>query len=111
LQGKFVQNFLIMDTIAYIKTLLIIFFSTTIKFSFAQTINAPNVEDVWGGRINAIVGYSKTADTSGIYIATESANSIFYSSVYNPVGSGFTFRKFKVLPTANSTAGLGSGIQ
>ena len=100
-----------MDTKAYIKTLLIIIFSTTIKFSFAQTINAPNVEDIWGGRINAIVGYSKTSDTSGIYVATESANSIFYSSVYNPVGSGFTFGRFRVLPTANSTAGLGSGIQ
>ncbi len=100
-----------MDSKIYLKTLLIVFLSTVIKFSFAQTINAPNVEDIWGGRINAIVGYSKTADTSGIYIATESANSIFYSSVYNPVGAGFTFRKFKVLPTADASKNLGSGIQ
>jgi hypothetical protein len=87
------------------------FLALTLKFSLAQTVvNIPDVEDVWGGRINAMAGYSKTSDTSGIYIATESANSLFYTSIYNPVGAGFTFGRFRVLPTANSEANLGGGI-
>ncbi|MDZ4666858.1 MAG: hypothetical protein SGJ00_03135 [bacterium] len=93
------------------KNFLLLWLSLALKLSLAQTVvNIPDVEEVWGGRINAMVGYSNTSDSSGIYIATESANSIFYTSVYNPVGTGFTFGRFRVLPTANSTANLGSGI-
>ncbi|MBP7511187.1 MAG: hypothetical protein KA981_04620 [Bacteroidia bacterium] len=100
-----------MEKKLYPKGLLLFWLTLALKFSLAQTVvNIPDVEDVWGGRINAIAGYSKTSDTSGLYIATESANSIFYTSVYNPVGSGFTFGRYRVLPTANTTANLGGGI-
>ncbi|OYU97538.1 MAG: hypothetical protein CFE21_04395 [Bacteroidetes bacterium B1(2017)] len=95
----------------FLKGLLVLVLSLSLKATFSQTVvNAPNVEDVWGGRINAIAGYSKSSDSVGIYIATESANSLFFTSIYNPAGSGFTFRRFRVLPSANSDANLGSGI-
>lgn len=100
-----------MEKKLYQKGLLLFCLTMALKFSLAQTVvNIPDVEDVWGGRINAIAGYSKSSDTSGIYIATESANSLFYTSIYNPVGSGFTFGRFTVLPTANSEANLGGAI-
>lgn len=101
-----------MENNNYKKTLLLLIINFAVGLSFAQTIiNTPTVEDIWGGRINAITGYSKSSDTSVIYIATESANSLFYSNVYNPVGSGFTFGRFRVVPTASSSSNLGSGIQ
>lgn len=78
----------------------------------SQTVvNIPDVEEVWGGRINAMASYAKSADSTGLYISTESANSIFYTTLYNPVGSGYTFTRFRVLPTANTSANLGSAIQ
>lgn len=73
-------------------------------------LTAPSVEDIFGGIIKSIHGYSKTADTSRIFVATESANSMFYSDIYNPPGSGFDFGRFRVVNTLNSTAGYGSGI-
>lgn len=85
-------------------------FSLVHSPAVSQTINAPDVEDIWGGRINAIAGYSKGTDSSGIYVSTESANSIFHTMVYNPVGSGFNFGRFRVLPTAGDDDNLGSAI-
>ncbi|MFY8021960.1 MAG: hypothetical protein ACOVP1_12210, partial [Bacteroidia bacterium] len=73
-------------------------------------LTAPSVEDIFGGIIKSIHGYAKTADTSRIFVATESANSMFYADIYNPAGSGFGFGRFRVVNTLNSTAGYGSGI-
>jgi hypothetical protein len=101
-----------MEKTLYSKAILLALLIFAVHLTYGQTVvNTPNVEDVWGGRINAITGYSKSSDTTGIYIATESANSLFYTSLYNPVGSGFTFGRYRVIPAANSTANLGSSIR
>jgi hypothetical protein len=78
--------------------------------TFGQ-LSAPNVEEVFGGRINAITGYSKTSDTTRLFISTESANSIFYSDIYNPAGSGFRFKKFKPMKSADASKNLGGNIR
>lgn len=77
--------------------------------SFAQ-LSAPEVESIYGGRINCISTYAKTTDTTRIFISTESANSLFYADVYS--GSGTTtFSDFTVMPGLNASANYGSAIQ
>lgn len=77
--------------------------------SFAQ-LSAPEVESIYGGRINCISTYAKTTDTTRIFISTESANSMFYADVYS--GSGTTtFGRFTVMPGLNASANYGSAIQ
>jgi hypothetical protein len=79
--------------------------------SLSAQISIPEVEAVYGGRINAISGYSKNADTSVIFITTESANSAFYAEVHTPSVGTPTFGTFQVLPTLSATAGYGSSIR
>ncbi len=76
---------------------------------FAQ-LSAPIVEEVYGGRINAITGFQLNADSSRIFIATESANSIFYADVYANATTP-VFNRFYVMPGVDATAGYGSNIQ
>ncbi|MBS1494057.1 MAG: T9SS type A sorting domain-containing protein [Bacteroidetes bacterium] len=79
------------------------------SFSFAQ-LSTPEVQSIYGGRINCISSYAKTTDTTRVFISTESANSVFYADVYS--GSGTTtFGNFTVMPGLNSTANYGSDIQ
>ncbi|GAB4418789.1 MAG: hypothetical protein OHK0039_30570 [Bacteroidia bacterium] len=40
-------------------------------------LSAPRVEAVYGGRINAIRSIARGADSSRVYITTESANTAF----------------------------------
>ncbi len=75
---------------------------------FAQ-LSAPIVESVYGGRINAITGFSLTADSSRIFISTESANSIFYADVH-ATASTPSFGKFTVMPGLDAAAGYGGAI-
>ncbi len=77
--------------------------------AFAQ-LSAPNVENVYGGRILAITGYARTADTARIFISTESANSIFYTDVTSNA-SPPVFAPFTVMPGVNASAGYGSAIK
>ncbi len=86
---------------------LIVFLSTTAVFG---QLSAPRVEDVYGGRINSITGYSKTSDTSRIIISTESANSLFYTDVYTS-GATPVVGRFSVIPGADLDANFGGGIQ
>ncbi len=81
----------------------------TSGYLFAQ-LSPPQVEDVYGGRILAINGYAKTADSTLIYISTESANSIFYTTVYSNSTSP-TFNAFKVMPGVDANAGYGAAIR
>ncbi len=72
------------------------------------------VEGVYGGRINAIVGGATgttvLSDTFQIFVATESANSIFYAlGHFGPFGSA-SVESFTSLPSANAAAGFGSSI-
>jgi len=72
-------------------------------------LSAPSVNSVYGGRINGISVVSTGANTSRIYIATESANSVFYSDVTTTSGSE-SFGTFTVMPGLDDAAGYGSGI-
>lgn len=77
---------------------------------YAQ-LGIPLVEDVYGGRINAISVISTATDSSRIFIATESANSLFYTDVYLPSGLAPVFNSFNVLPGADASDGYGSNIR
>lgn len=76
---------------------------------FAQ-LTTPEVESIYGGRINCISVIAKTSDTSRIFISTESANSIFYADVYSGTGTA-TFGTFTVMPGLSTEANYGSAIQ
>ncbi len=83
--------------------------------NFAQAPGTiTSVEGVFGGRINAItggrVGTTVLSDTFRIFVATESANSIFYTYGHFPTFGTSTVDSFIALPSANATAGLGSSI-
>lgn len=91
------------------RKILTINFILITNLIFAQ-LSAPSVEDVYGGRINAISGFAKTADTSRIFISTESANSIFYTDVFSNSATPI-FNRFYVMPGVDAAAGFGSGIQ
>ena len=77
---------------------------------FAQ-LSAPKIENVYGGRINAITGYSLSADSTRIFISTESANSVFYTDVHRNAASEWIFEKFTVIPGLDAVAGYGPWIQ
>ncbi|MFY7965424.1 MAG: T9SS type A sorting domain-containing protein [Chitinophagaceae bacterium] len=80
-----------------------------------KTQTVANVENVFGGTINAIKGAplnNSGTDTFRIVISTQSANSIFYANAIIPLTGGTVYLdSFMVLPSASSNAGLGSGIQ
>ena len=86
-------------------------------FSFISTISlihaqeAVNVQAIYGGRINAIVGYSRPSmvDKHRVFVATESANSIFYADINT--FSTTTVSTFTVLGCAGLDDNLGSSIQ
>ena len=81
----------------------------TAQLAYGQ-LDAPNVEAVYGGRINDITGIALTADSSRIFIATESANSLFYADIYSNTSSQ-VYGAFNVMPGADAVAGYGAGIQ
>lgn len=78
--------------------------------SVRAQLSNPRVENVYGGRINFINGYSLNANTSRIFISTESANSIFYADVTTPASSTVSFSSFNKLTSADDDNGYGSGI-
>ena len=86
-------------------------FLTSFATCFSQTIT--QVEDVFGGRINAITSgaIGTSTDSFRIIVSTESANSIFYATCVVPSAGPTTIDSFVVLPSANSTIGFGGGIQ
>ncbi len=95
------------------KILTLALFLTIYNLVNAQTV--ANVENVFGGTINAIKGSpinNTGTDTFRIIIATQSANSIFYANGIIPTTGGTVHvDSFMVLPSASSSAGYGSGIQ
>ncbi len=97
-----------MKTKSNLNLLLIILCSMSFRISFAQLpINAPNVEAVYGGRITGLAGYSRTSDSSRIFCATESANSVFYTNVKTPATSSANFATWTVMPTLNADSNFG----
>ena len=72
-------------------------------------LSAPSVNSVYGGRINGISVMATSPSTSRIFIATESANSVFYADVTTSSGSE-SFGTFTVMPGLGDDDGYGSGI-
>jgi Secretion system C-terminal sorting domain len=70
-----------------------------------------SVQAIYGGRINAMSGFKTTTTDGRIFVATESANSIFSASISTPMMGAGSVGNFSVLPCANETANLGSSIQ
>ena len=81
--------------------------------NFAKAQTSVDVQKIYGGRINTMAGFAHptTVDQSVVFVATESANSLFYATVSTPPASSVTFSNFQVLPCASADDNYGSGIQ
>ncbi len=90
---------------------LLISFIVLFSSSLFSQLSPPKVENVYGGRINGITGYSKTSDSTRIFISTESANSIFYSDIYTPPLGTAVFNEFRKMEGADADNNLGGGIK
>jgi len=73
-------------------------------------LGVPDVQSVYGGRINAITGYIKHADSSRIIVTTESANTAFFADMYTAPSGTPVITDFKVIPAVSDTANFGSSI-
>jgi len=74
-------------------------------------LGIPNVQAVYGGRINAIKGYKIDADHSRIFITTESVNTGFYADLFtSPTGTP-VISAFTKIPAMDDTQGFGSNVQ
>ncbi len=91
------------------KKLILMLTIFALHITLVAQLSAPNVEAVYGGRINAITGYAKGVNTTRIFISTESANSIFYADI-NSTATPPTFGSFTVMPGVDANANYGSGI-
>lgn len=80
----------------------------TATVALSQTV--VSTEAVYGGRMNNFVAYSTASTAARVFVATESANSIFYSDATIPMSGTPTFSNFQVLGCAGSDDNLGSGI-
>lgn len=78
--------------------------------TFGQ-LSAPKVEAVYGGRVLGITGFARSADTSRIFITTESANSAFYADVYHPGPDTAEFGAFRAIPALDASSMTGYRIQ
>lgn len=94
---------------------IVVLFLCTLCFSFlnyyfSSSLGVPTVEDVYGGRINYISGYSFHSDSTRVFVSTESANSVFYADVLSNSGSPI-LGAFKVVPSLDDTQDFGSAIK
>jgi hypothetical protein len=111
-EGKFVQNFKHMkNRFTRFATGLMLSLCMMGSSNLMAQLSAPKVENVWGARVLSITGYAKTSDTTRLYISTESANSIFYSDIYNPAGASFNFSSWKKVNSADANDNLGGNMQ
>ncbi len=99
-----------MKPIFTLSKLMLMVFLCTSTLSYAQ-LGKPEVENVYGGRINYISGYPYKTDTSRIIISTESANSLFYADVSTPATGSSSFSAFRKLASADNTKNYGGGIR
>lgn len=90
-----------------IVSLLLLFIPECI---YAQ-LSAPRPEAVYGGRIRAITAIPLAADSSRVYIVTESANSVFSADVYVPSSGAPVIEPFEVMPALSDSAGFGSNLE
>lgn len=92
------------------KRLLLIFLLVQ-QIVFTQTITT--VENVYGGRINAITASAivGSPDSANIFITTESANTAFYAKANGITTGSVNLSSFTKVPSLTATAGVGSGVQ
>jgi len=80
-----------------------------LSFEIKAQLGSPNVEEVYGGRILGITGYTKNADSVRIFLSTESANTLFYADAYSntatPGGSAFS-----AIPSVDADDNYGSSV-
>ncbi|MDP3148664.1 MAG: T9SS type A sorting domain-containing protein [Ignavibacteria bacterium] len=93
----------------HLNSLLLIEVFILFNMNLFGQLSAPSVNNVYGGRINGISVVSTGVNTSRVYIATESANSVFYADVTTTPGLE-SFGTFTVMPGLDDAAGHGSGI-
>ncbi|MEA1986023.1 MAG: T9SS type A sorting domain-containing protein [Candidatus Marinimicrobia bacterium] len=91
------------------KLIVVLCFAILLNSLIAQT-SAPNVESVYGGRINAITGHVLSPHSSRIFISTESANSVFYTDIHCD-STGLVFSNFTVMPGLDDVANYGANIK
>ncbi|GAB4327988.1 MAG: hypothetical protein Kow0037_01970 [Calditrichia bacterium] len=95
------------------KSIFIVFWMLFVVFSIEQDVlgqlSAPEVEDVYGGRIKAISITEIDSANSLVYISTESANSMFYTTVEHTSG-GPVGHAFKAVPDLDLDDGYGGGV-
>jgi len=91
----------------YLPIALVLFAFFTYSIS---DLGTPNVENIYGGRINAIAGYQIHADTTRVFVATESANSVFYADMYTTTTGTPSVSKFTVVNSLDNTQDFGGGI-
>lgn len=92
------------------KNILFIGLLLFLNINVFSQLSSPTTENVYGGRINALSVISTGPNSSKIFIATESANSVFYADI-TTTPSAESFGTFTVMPGLGNDDNYGSGIQ
>jgi hypothetical protein len=93
----------------YLQVILTIKVIILLNVNLFGQLSAPSANAIYGGRINAITGYGTSGTSSRIFIATESANSLFYADVTSTLTTP-AFGNFTSVPDVNSNDNFGSAI-
>lgn len=75
----------------------------------AQSLSAPVAQGVFGGTVNDIDVWQKTADTVVVFLASESPNSLFYGYAYRG-SAGYTQDSLRPVPSADADNGYGATV-
>jgi hypothetical protein len=88
-------------------------FFLVLYFGFANAQTITTVENVYGGRINAIASSAVigSVDSLNIFITTESANTAFYAKAVGGTFGSASISNFTKMPALTAAANIGSGIQ
>ncbi|MEM7370686.1 MAG: T9SS type A sorting domain-containing protein [Bacteroidota bacterium] len=93
--------------LSFATSLLLLF---SLHDALAQ-LSPPQAQGVYGGRILAIENIWFTADSTRLFITTESANSAFFADIYHPMGGAPIASDFQIVPALNGAAGFGNSIR
>jgi len=97
----------------YIFVLIALFSAILLSFIESviySTLSVPDVQSIYGGRINHINGYQFHTDSTRVFVATESANSVFYADMYTTTTGTPSVSDFQVVPSLDNTQNFGSNI-
>ena len=95
------------------KKITTIFLAIFLSSFLCNAQSVTSVEDVYGGRVNAITAsdISGSVDSFNIFISTESANTAFYAKAKGGLLGPASISSFAKMPALTAAAGVGSGIQ